>query len=148
MAGDTALAIKTGLTLLVRELGGVEAAASVIGRNPGRISDAQSRAKPDMLPADQVAALEAVAGKPLVTAAMARGLGFRLVRDGVRAEDDALIPARLGEVMADLGALIQTVSHAVADGRLDARERADAALMFDEFRRSVDSLAAALRAQR
>lgn len=139
------LAIKTALHLLVARLGGVESAAAVIGRNPGRISDATNRGRPDMLPADQVVALEAVAGEPLVTAAMARGLGFRLMRDGPAAAEPAHIPARLGAVAADLGALMQTLSNSLADGTLDDRERADAIVTADELLRSADALAAAVR---
>ena len=121
------------------------AAASVIGRNAGRISDATSRASDVMLPADQILALEAVAGEPLVTAAMARAAGFRLIRDGMRAEPDALIPGRLGAVAADVGALMQTISAASADGALDDRERAEAQTMLDELRASVYALAAAMQ---
>jgi hypothetical protein len=139
------LALKTALHLLVEKLGGVAAAGSVIHRNAGRISDATSRASDVMLPADQILALEAVAGEPLVTAAMARAHGFRLIRDGMRAEPDALIPARLGAVAADVGALMQTISAASADGALDDRERAEAQTMLDELRASVDALAAAVR---
>jgi len=140
------LALKTALHLLVEKLGGVAAAASVIGRNPGRISDAVSRAGDAMLPADQVVALERVAGEPMVTAAMARAAGFRLIRDGVRAEPDALIPGRLGAVAQDAGALMQTVAAAIADGELTLRERAEAESVCDELARSVAALAAALRA--
>lgn len=140
------MALKTALHLLVQRLGGVEAAGSVIGRNPGRVSDAQAHHKPDtMLPADQVVALEAIAGEPLVTAAMARAAGYRLIRDGGRAEPDATLPARVGAVMADMGALLQVVSQGLADGGLDDRERATAHARFDELRLSVDGLAAAFR---
>jgi hypothetical protein len=137
--------LKTALHLLVQKLGGVEAAASVIGRNAGRISDATSRASDTMLPAHQVVALEAVAHEPLVTAAMARALGYRLIRDGVAAEPDTLIPARLGAVAQDVGALMQTVASAVADGVVEERERAEALSILDEARASLELLAAAVR---
>lgn len=114
--------LKTAFALLIRDVGGVEAAAAATGYSIGRLSEAASLNNPSRWPRmDHVAMLEAIAPQPHGSAALAR-LCRRELRD---------LPAPTGCVhdalVASLGAaggVVQQIAAAMADGEISQAERA------------------------
>lgn len=124
----SALLLKAATRALVERLGGIEAAAAVPGCRVGKsvLAAAYAPSEPGSAAIDVIAALEAAAGEPLVTAELARQAGCRLVPLVEAAESDALILGRLAASMAAGGRLADTVARALADGALSPTERAQA----------------------
>jgi hypothetical protein len=123
LSDDKIAAIKTATWRLIDEVGGLEAAASVCRVSVPVLSEYQSRNKPDrIIPVDVVVALERVAGKAIVTEALARMAGLALTNP------DASAAPRLDVTMAAIaggaGQLTADYVAARADGVLDAAERA------------------------
>ncbi|WP_291295837.1 hypothetical protein [Elioraea sp.] len=138
-------AIKTALRVLIREIGGVEAAASVVGRAVSRVSDWQNHAKPNDLPSlDQVLALEAVAPRPRITEAMARAAGWRLEAVGQGDVAPASVVTAAGRLMQAGGQVAVEVGAAIADGSLTEVERIGIATRAVATRDECDAVLAAL----
>jgi hypothetical protein len=115
-------ALKTGLGLLIRDVGGLEAAASVTGYSHGRLSEAASVHNEARWPrVDHVAELEAVAGQPRVTFHLARLPGCTLLPMPVAHGDCGMA---IGAVLRTAGEFGGRAAEAMADGRLDDAERA------------------------
>jgi hypothetical protein len=98
---------------LVKAVGGVEAAAAELGVSHQRISQLQSVNHDDQMTFLQVQALEAVAGRAIVTGAAARaieGEGFNCVN------------AAAVEVVATSAAALRLVHDMDADGARDTAE--------------------------
>lgn len=121
--------LKRATAQLVRAYGGQEAAAMLVGRAQSRLSDWGSVNRPDFMPIDAVAALEAVthgvAGHPHVTRALAMASGHALIKlpDAVPGEADvfgwlANLSKEAGEVMGELGTALAD------DRRVDRGEAA------------------------
>lgn len=64
--------LKALVRLLVKAVGGVEAAGIILERSAQRVGQMQDVNAPDQMTALQISALEAVAGRAIVTGAMAR----------------------------------------------------------------------------
>lgn len=142
---DARAALKTAVRLVVEDLGGAVAAAAVVGRNPGRVSEWCARhheALPSLL---EVAALERVAGHPRVTACLAGLAGLALGEVSGPPQPPAAIPLRVGEVMREVGSLVSTASAALADGAVSAEERSLLAAAVSDARVALDRLGGALR---
>jgi hypothetical protein len=115
--------LATATKRLIAELGGLEAAASVTRVRPPQLSDYGSPHVAQYMPADVIADLETVAGRPLLTEALARLQGYALLPLSPRGPDDlALHLARIGQ---GVGVLFGRVSEALLDGTIDAGERQD-----------------------
>lgn len=129
---DQIAALKTATHLLIHTVGGLDAAASVCRLAAARLSVCQSRNHPEaQLPIDVVLQLEAVAGEPIVTAAMARLQGLTVARPdaGVRAD----IGRAIGAVARTAGAAAAVYMEAQADGVVDAQEQ-------DALRRHLEAV--------
>ncbi len=113
---------------LVREFGGQDAAGEHIGCRQQRVSDCVRPNTPDFLRINEVAALEDAThgrlGHPVVTRALARRQGFMLVRQPSAPPGDADILKLLGALAAENGDIANAVLSAIADGHIDAAERA------------------------
>ena len=120
--------LKVASDHLVREFGGQDAAGEHIGCRQQRISDCVRPNTPDFLRLNEVAALEDAThgrmGHPVVTRALARRQGFMLVRQPSAPPCDTDILKLLGELAAENGDIANAVLSAIADGRIDAAERA------------------------
>ncbi|MES2905035.1 MAG: phage regulatory CII family protein [Pseudomonadota bacterium] len=120
--------LKVASDQLVREFGGQDAAGEHIGCRQQRISDCVRPNTPDFLRVNEVAALEDAThgriGHPVVTRALARRQGFMLVRQPSAPPSDTDILKLLGDLAAENGDIAKAVLSAIADGRIDAAERA------------------------
>lgn len=114
-------ALKTATALLIANVGGLVAAATVCRVDVARLSDYQNRAHPgSMMPIDIVLQIQAYTVDPFVTAAMARIVGLSLVAPIVG--NAATLAHSVAEVVRGAGALGGTYMDAAADGVVDARE--------------------------
>lgn len=116
-----ARSIVTAFHVLIRDVGGLVAAEHLLGYPASRLSEAASLQHMDRMPrVDHVAALEAAAGRPLVTFHLATMSGHTLLPVG---RADGPEGAALAAVLADAGTLGARAMEAMADGRLDQEER-------------------------
>ena len=113
--------LKTGTRLLLRDLGGIDAAASCSRVGRSLWSDYASPHSDRFIPVDVVIDAEAIAGTPHVTAAMARALGYELVPLLARPRGE--LGDALARISTGVGALFATVAAAFSDGALSAAER-------------------------
>lgn len=119
------LALKTGFRQLLDAVGGQVAASSVLGGYPhGRLSEAASVHNDERWPRlDHVAELEAVADhQPYVTSVLARLAGCTLLPLPRQHGSEA---HALADVLRGAGDLGGRTATALADGGIDAAERAD-----------------------
>ena len=133
-------ALKTAVQVIVRQLGGLDAAATCCRVGRSNLGDYGSHAHPDRyIPADVILDLEAIAGEPIITTALARAQGYRLEPVAARQTGDVVSPAqRLMRAAAELSAQLldaledHTISPAERDGLLAtaglARQAADAVM--------------------
>ncbi len=131
----THAALKTAVLVVVRKLGGLDAAATCCRVGATNLQQYGSQAHPDRhIPADVILDLEAIAGEPIITAALARAQGYRLEPVTVRTSGDVISPAqRLMRASAELSNQLldaledQTISPAERDSLLAQAELARAA---------------------
>ncbi|GGJ14043.1 hypothetical protein [Neoroseomonas lacus] len=114
-------ALKTAMRLLVEDVGGIDAAASVSRLAASSIAESYDPHRANRMPAvDVVADLEAVGGTPRVTAILASMAGRRLV---------PIVPARgrvgrsIAEVLTSSSEVGAAYVTATADGKLSRAER-------------------------
>lgn len=139
-------ALKTAVGVLIKELGGLDAAASCVRVGPTNLSEYQSRNRADRhIPVDVVLDLEAIAQKPIVTAALARALGYRLVRIEAPASADVVAPVM--RVSRDAGELAAQLMAALADQTIDATESDALMAVAQRVRGAIDDFTAALHAR-
>ncbi|MDB5415083.1 MAG: hypothetical protein JWR10_3418 [Rubritepida sp.] len=107
---------------LVQTCGGYEAAAAIPGVRVSwqQLQNYCSMDKPLVAPIDVVAALEVVAGKPLVTAELARLSGHGLIRRVVMASGE--LATRMARIGCECGEAFATWATAMADGKLTGPE--------------------------
>lgn len=128
-------ALKTGFGLLIRDVGGLEAAQAVTGYSHGRLSEAASVHNDVRWPrADHVAELEAVAGQPRVTFHLARLAGCTLLPIPVANGDHGIAIAAVLRTAGEVGG---RAAEAMADGALDDTERAALAERLAALKRAV-----------
>ncbi len=129
--------VKTAFKLLVQQLGGIDAAASCTRVGRSQISEYGLTASDKTVPADVIMDLEAIAGVPMVTAALARAQGYGLVMiEPKRARGElAVLLARIGQ---DAGELFATAASALAHKRPTPAERQALLRELDDLRRTAD----------
>lgn len=137
-------ALKTATMLLVRDVGGLDAAALCTRVKRSVIADYTNRHSPLHMPADVVADLEAVASVPYVTQTLARLRGARLQQ--VAADGAATLAGHSAQMMREVSEYLGTLLAAQQDGVVDAAE-ADALLrQIQAVQREAEAVAAATSA--
>lgn len=140
-------ALKTAVAVLLRRVGGLEAAASATRVGVSKLSEYQSRRMEDRhMPVDVVADLEAVAEEPLVTAALARLAGYTLVKIEGATTGDVVTPVQ--RVTRDAGELAAQLMEAIADQHISAGEGDGLLAVMQRMRGSLDEGMSALAARR
>jgi hypothetical protein len=129
-------AVKTGTKMLVQDLGGVDAAATVTRVGRSQLSAYTMLTDERFIPADVVMDLEFAAGTPRVTAALARAQGYGLVPVEPMREKSALA-VLLSRIGKDVGELFATSSTALSHPALTEAERADLIRELDDLRRAA-----------
>lgn len=138
-------ALKTLFRVLVAEAGGLDAAAACVRVGRSRLAEYYALDGDAFAPVDVVARLEAIVGRPLVTAELARRAGCALepLGGGALGRIDVLL-ARVG---AEVGQVNAAYAEALADGGLCAADRARLAREAAEARNALDALLGALQAE-
>lgn len=140
-------ALKTATHALVREVGGVDAAAAASRVGRSMLSDYGHPQKPGMfMPIDVVLDLEAALRRPVVTQQLALAQGFDLVP--VEAAESGLVPSALAQLGREISALFGETAAAIDDGRLTDAECQALETRGAEARRALCALMAALAAMR
>ena len=139
-------AIKTATRLLVKRVGGLDAAASACRYAKSAIAATYDPHRMDRsMPIDVVADLEAVAEAPLITEVLARLSGHALVPIGAGGGMEAQAIARVGQRAAEVFA---AWAAAHADARVTDAERQRVAQELLELQRACMQAVAALLPQR
>ena len=134
-------ALKTAVAVLIKAVGGPDAASTATRVVASNLSEYQARHLPKRhMPVDVVADLEAIAERPIVTAALARAAGFGLAMDG--AAGDGCEIAALGQMVRAAGELSGEAFEAAADARVDDAEGARIMRTIDKMRRAMGLFAA------
>jgi hypothetical protein len=143
LQGEHLAALKTATRVLISQVGGLVAAASVCRLEVARLSECQSVNHPgSLLPIDVVLQLEAVAEAPVVTGALARLQGLSVgAADGAAAVD---IGRSVATASRNAGAAAATFLEAMADGRMDSHERVALRVHFEALRDAANASLAAL----
>jgi hypothetical protein len=137
MKQSEVVAMKQAAAELIALVGGVEAASAATRVNAASIRQAIDPDKPNQLPADVVLDLESAAGRPVVTAALARLAGYRLepkppsqMVDLTAVAEPAMaaeLTARLGEVAQAARAASPLLGGSLGLAQLEAMREALAA---------------------
>lgn len=135
--------LKAATRLLIRDLGGVDAAAACSRVGRSLMSDYGNPGSDRFIPVDVILDTEAIGGAPRVTAALARSQGYELC-PVVPRERGALGEA-LARISVGVGSLFSTVAASFADGVLSDAERAELAQNLDEVIRLSAEARALLR---
>ncbi len=138
-------ALKTAFKLLVQDLGGLEAAATVTRVQRSQLSDYSNinHAVPSFAPADIILDLETVAGTPHVTAALARSQGYELVP--VEAHTDHELSVLMAHLGRDVSGVFATASEALADSVITEAEAHDLLRGLDQVCGAARAAMASLR---
>lgn len=140
------VALKTSFRLLIDAVGGLEAAHAVTGYPTSRLSEAASPNHLDRWPRlDHVAELEAVAGRPIVSAVLAQLAGHTL--QAATAQPGTPGEALVG-VVRQAGDVVSAAAQAMSDGRICEAERAALRDQLGLLDRAVARAAAVLAAAR
>lgn len=137
-------ALKTLFRCLVEEAGGLDAAATCVRVGRSRLAEYYALGGDAFAPVDVVARLEAIVGRPLVTAELARRAGCAL--EAMAAAAAGRIDVMLARVGAELGQVNAAYASALADGRVCPEDRARLAREANEARAALDALLGALQA--
>ncbi len=139
--------LKTATHALVRDVGGVDAAAAAARVGRSMLSDYGHPQKPGMfMPVDVVLDLERALRRPVVTQQLALAQGYDLVP--VEAAEGGLVPSALAELGREVSALFGETAAAMQDGRLTEAECAALETRGAEARRALAALMSALAALR
>ncbi|MDF1606978.1 hypothetical protein PZ897_02175 [Hoeflea sp. YIM 152468] len=118
--------IKSAQRALIERAGGIKCSAEFTGLSTGQMGNFNNRDHPAVMTLPVVAVLEAEAGVPFVTAAMAELNGHRLAAPGSDGGDKAKLTADVfrcnNAIMSKVGALTMAVADALADGQLTPNE--------------------------
>lgn len=134
--------LKIASAELVHAVGGIEAAAATLERGKSGVGRWVNRNEPEhFIPVHELARLEAVADRPLVTEALCRIAGgffvphINLGADKGSAEWLAMLLAK------ELGEVSGAISAALADdGRIDASEAGDVLGQLEDLERAAAQL--------
>jgi hypothetical protein len=141
-------ALKTAFRLLVREVGGLEAATSITRVGCSQLADYYNPHKPDVFaPMDVVLDLEDVAKKQLVTEVMARLGGSRLTGAGRAADTQPSLTQTVAAIIGRSGQVNQAVGVALSDGQITPDEAPELIQVLSGMQREIEtSLARLLQA--
>lgn len=117
-------ALKTAFRLLVRDVGGLEAAASLTRVRTSELARYYDPASASWPPADVVADLEAASPAPHVTAVLARLAQHRLAALGGLAEAGSSRAIALASTLHRTGEFCTEYAVSLADGHINAAESA------------------------
>ena len=113
--------IKAAVRIAVGYVGGIDAAASITRVGRTLIGAYQDLASDRFIPADVILDIEAIAGGPHITAALARAQGYELLALAHHG------PADVAVMMAGIGTeasrAFTTLAEALGDGLLSDKER-------------------------
>lgn len=137
-------ALKTLFRCLVEEAGGLDAAAACVRVGRSRLAEYYALDGDAFAPVDVVARLEAITGRPLITAELARRAGCALAP--VAAANPLRIDVLLARIGAELGQVHAAYADAMGDGGLCAQDRARLAREAADARNALDQLLGALLA--
>lgn len=140
---QTYAGLKAATRLVLRDCGGLDAAAasSRVGRS--QFSDYANPNSDKFIPVDVAIDIEAIGGIPHVTAALARAQGYELLP--VEPRDRGQLGLALAAISAGVGTLFATVATAFADGHLTPEEEADLYRDLDNVIRLASEARALLR---
>lgn len=131
-------AVRSALSLI----GPAKQLVAVSRISEGHLSKCMNRDCPDFLSIDVALEADRLAGAPVIAAALADLLGFRLVP--IEGDASAPFSAEKGlDIVSDAVATAQSMRDAAADGRLDERERRD---LSDRINGQIKQLQDTLRA--
>ena len=122
--------IKMAQYLLIKRLGGVKYACLASGVSNGQMGNYYNLDHPAIMPLQVITVLEAEAGLPFVTEAMAEVNGYRVSSPdpGGNDADDATHVADVfrcnNAILGKVGSLVTAVAEALADGKLTPNELA------------------------
>ncbi len=136
--------LKTATSVLVRDLGGVDAAAVTTRVGRTMLDDYGLPGSRHFAPVDVVLDLERVLRRPVVTQQLALASGFDLVP--IEAAQGGLVPARLAAFGREVAALFGEAAMALADHTLTEPEAETLRARVAETRRTLGELLAALDA--
>ncbi|TCT37275.1 hypothetical protein [Martelella mediterranea] len=86
-----------------------------------------------LMPIDVALEADLEAGMPIIVSELARLQGYRLVRDDVAHDVEALAYRDIGELNRGFGALLNAAFEALEDGNVDPREKRVLQRLLDEF---------------
>jgi hypothetical protein len=120
---DPNAGLKSIFAHLLHRVGGLDAAATCTRVKRAQLGNYGNLNVADIFaPVDVVVTLEDLVGEPLLTQEMARRAGYAMVPVEPVAEGE--LAALLAKVGAESGAVFAAYGDALADGRVDAPERA------------------------
>jgi hypothetical protein len=135
-------ALKSAVRSALSLIGPAKQLVAVSRISEGYLSKCMNRDLPDFLSVDVALEADRLAGAPVITAAMADLLGYRLVP--IKGEAGQAFDADKGlDIVSDAVATAQSMREAAADGRLDERERRD---LSDRINGQIKALQDTLRA--
>lgn len=143
---STPNALKTAWKMLVHMIGGVDATAACTRATRSMVSEYGNVHGERWAPIDVILEAERIAGEPLVTAALARAQGFKLVP--LSAQETAGIGDTLERVAATSSTFLTSTVRALADGHVSESENTELDRGLDDLERAAQTARAALRASR
>lgn len=136
-------ALKSLLRALIDRCGGFDAAATCVRVSRSQLHNYTAMDSDNFAPVDVVAALEAVAGEPLVTAELARRADHALVPLDLQGEGE--IPCSIAAFGREVSEVFASYAGGMADGVLTDEEAADLERKLLDVKRVSDLSIAALR---
>jgi hypothetical protein len=134
------IGLKAHFRDLVTACGGTKRAAEIAGMQASHLSEAMAAHNLERWPRiDHVALLESECGAPIVTKALADAAGFDIVRRDAQAPH--LKPLdHLRSIMKESAEVHQGLADALADARIDPRERRALLLEVDQALAGLNNL--------
>lgn len=134
--------IKAAINRQVKAMGGVEAAAALVGMGKTQLANYQHPDRDERVPLVVALRLDEAAGDPLVLRAAAALIGYRLERLDDHAEGDIL--TALGSTAGTAGQLLAEGYAAAADHTFSRAERRQMAKRAMDLQASLAALVAAI----
>lgn len=119
---DDCASLKTALSVLIQQLGGLDAAVTCTRVRRSTLSEYTAPHLDKFAPVDVVLDLERIAQEPLLTAALARLQGFELLP--VLAGERGEVAGALQKVASDTGILMADTIAALREGVVARKDRA------------------------
>lgn len=135
--------IKTATKLVLKDLGGADAAETCTRVGRSQLFDYGNIGMDKFIPVDVALDLERVGGSPHITAALARMQGYMLVQIEVPRERGTLA-VLIAEIGRDVGELFATAAGALTHDKLTEAERQDLLRELDNLHRVTGEVMAFL----